>query len=176
RTSRSCSALPGLPPEVPMAELPAVLLSFPGGCPDCGDRQAKLPAPLPAVGDDFDWRVRDYDGFRLAMLEELAARFPERTRWTPADLETVIVEALAAVLDQLSDRLDRVAAEAYLETARRPESVRRLLQYIGYDAVLAALAAGDIQPAPGRESSAILDAAWLANPHMMDDARAAGVG
>ena len=54
-----------------MAEEPQVLLDFPGGCPDCGDRQVELPAPLPPVGDDFDWRVRDYDGFRLAMLEEL---------------------------------------------------------------------------------------------------------
>src|SRR5262245_28048625 len=109
------------------------------------------------------------------MMEELAARIPERQRWTPADLETVLVEALAAVLDQLSDRADRVAAEAYLPTARRPESVRRLLQYIGYDAVRAALAAGDIQPDASRDSSAVLDAAWLANPPMMEAARAAGV-
>ena len=159
-----------------MADAPTTEVAFPGGAPDPGRRSARgLPHALPEIGDDFDWFTRDYDGFRLFMMEELAARAPERQRWTPADLETVIVEALAAVLDQLSDRLDRVAAEVYLETARRPESVRRLLQYIGYDAVRAALAAGDIQPAPGRESSAILDAAWLANPRMMDDARAAGV-
>ena len=79
------------------------------------------------------------------------------------------------MLDQLSDRADRVAAEAYLPTARRPESVRRLLQYIGYDAVRAALAAGDIRPDPSRDSSAVLDAAWLANPPMMEAARAAGL-
>src|SRR5262249_35706288 len=87
-----------------------------------------------------------------------------------------LVEALAAMLDQLSDRADRVAAEAYLPTARRPESVRRLLGYIGYDAVRAALAAGDIQADPTRDSSAVLDAAWPANPPLEEAARAAGVG
>ena len=163
-----------------MAELPAVLLSFPGGCPDCGDRQAKLPAPLPAVGDDFDWRVRDYDGFRLAMLEELAARFPERTRWTPADLEVVIVEALAAVLDQLSDQLDRVTAEAYLETARRPESVRRHLDLLGYDAVLIAAARGQIAFDPATETTDDLAvrqrllAFWFENPSAVEEARQQG--
>ena len=86
--------------------------------------------------------VRDYDGFRLFMLEELAARFPERTRWTPADMEVVLVEQLAALLDQLSDMLDRIAGEGYLETARRPDSVRRLLGLIGYDAVKMAQAHG----------------------------------
>jgi hypothetical protein len=53
--------------------------------------------------------------------------------------------------------------------------VRRLLQYIGYDAIAAALAAGEIRPDPGREPSAVLDAAWLANPPMMEAARTAGV-
>lgn len=104
-------------------------------CGDCGERQVDLPQPLPALGDDFDWLLRDYDGFRLFILEELAARFPERRRWTPADMEVVIVEALAVVLDQLSDMLDRTQAEAFLATARQPESVRRLLAMIGYDAV-----------------------------------------
>jgi hypothetical protein len=159
-----------------VADAPTTEVVFPGGAPDPGRRIAHgLPRPLPEIGDDFDWLTRDYDGFRLFMMEELAARVPERQRWTPADLETVLVEALAAVLDQLSDRADRVAAEAYLPTARRPESVRRLLQYIGYDAVRAALAAGDIRPDPSRDSSAVLDAAWLANPPMMEAARAAGL-
>ena len=118
-----------------MADTPIPELHFEPGCGDCGYRELRLPEPLPGLGDDFDWLVRDYDGFRLFMLEELAARFPERRRWTPADMEVVIVEALSVALDQLSDMLDRVAAEAFLETARQPQSVRRLLSMIGYDAV-----------------------------------------
>lgn len=116
-----------------MAETPRAELDFEDGCPDCGRREARLPEPLPPAGDDFDWLQRDYDSFRLAMLEELAARFPERRKWSPADMEVVLVETLAVVLDQLSDMLDRVQAEAFLETARRPESVRRLLGLIGFD-------------------------------------------
>jgi hypothetical protein len=113
-------------------------LRFGGSCPDCGVREVHLPAALPELGDDFDWRVRDYDGFRMFMMEELSARFPERTRWTPADLEVVLVEVFATILDQLSDMLDRVATEAFLESARRPETVRQLLNFIGYDAVAVA--------------------------------------
>lgn len=159
-----------------MADLAPPVLVFEGTCPDCGERRIELPPPLPAVGDDFDWRSRDYDGFRLTMLQELAARFPERSRWTPADLEVVLVEALAAVLDQLSDQLDRTAAEAYLESARRPQSVRLLLQLIGYDAVRLALARGQIAAGSNGDAAtaARLDAFWLRNPHQMEEARRAG--
>jgi hypothetical protein len=154
-----------------VADLPAKQLSFTGGCPDCGVREVLLPPPLPDAGDDFDWKVRDYDGFRRFLLEDLAARFPTRTRWTSADLEVVVVEVLSAVLDQLSDMADRVAAEAYLGTARRPESVRRLLSFIGYDAVarnrarLSGSALGETQE---------LDRLWLHRPDLMDEARREG--
>ena len=137
-----------------MAQSPVPDLIFADGCSDCAVREIQLPERLPAVGDDFDWLVRDYDGFRLFMMEELAARFPERRRWTPADMEVVIVEALSVVLDQLSDQLDRTRAEAFLETARRPDSVRRLLAMIGYDAVAQAGDAAEIPEgdAPGSEN------------------------
>ncbi len=159
-----------------MADAPVTEVEFVGGSPDPGRRVVRgLPAPLPDVGDDFDWQTRDYDGFRLFMMEELSARMPERTRWTPADLEVVLVEVLAALLDQLSDRADRAAAEAFLETARRPESVRRLLQLIGYDAVRAARASGAIVVPPGADAAAVLEAAWLANPRLLEAARAAGL-
>ncbi|MHC4475113.1 MAG: hypothetical protein ACYTEL_05695 [Planctomycetota bacterium] len=160
-----------------MAKMPEPELIFEGKCPDCGERQVKLPGPLPDVGDDFDWRVRDYDGFRLFMMEQLAARFPERRRWTPGDIEVVIVEVLAAVLDQLSDMADRTATEATLETARRPESVRRLLHMIGYDALKQALHRGDIKKQANEvEAKTIerLERLWLRNPYKMDEARHAG--
>ena len=146
-------------------------------CFGCGLREISPPRPLPDAGNDFDWRVRDYDGFRQLMLEELAARFPERTRWTPADMEVVIVEVLAAVLDQLSDMADRVFAEAYLGTARRPASVRRLLALIAYDAPAEARALNQIKTDNSTSpecASALLDAFWARNPYAMDQARQAG--
>jgi hypothetical protein len=161
-----------------MADSPEVVLRFAGSCPDCGVREVHLPGALPPVADDLDWLVRDYDGFRLFMLEELAARFPERRRWTPADLEVVLVEALAALLDQLSDMADRVAAEGFLESARRPDSVRRLLELIGYDAVGAAQARSDapdnLLQAQGEAAEQALEAFWRDNPHAMSQAKLAG--
>jgi hypothetical protein len=158
-----------------MADAPLMALRFEGSCPDCGVREVHLPAALPDAGDDFDWRVRDYDDFRLFMLEELAARFPERKRWTPADLEVVLVEAFATVLDQLSDMLDRVAAEAFLETARRPEHVRSLLNFIGYDAIAAARSKDQIASDVFDEDAIkALEDYWRSHPHAMQQAKRAG--
>ncbi|MEN8177719.1 MAG: hypothetical protein ABFS39_03785 [Pseudomonadota bacterium] len=149
-----------------MADEPQVKLIYTEGCGDCGERRVKLPAPLPEIGDDFDWDVRDYDGFRLFMLEELAARFPERRNWTPADMEVVLVETLSVVLDQLSDMQDRIQAEAFLETARRPDTVRRLLEMIGYKPLLHA----------GEEVSTNqeLEKLWRYYPHLMEEAKRKG--
>jgi hypothetical protein len=162
-----------------MAELAPPVLVFGTGCPDCGSRRAVLPLPLPGIADDFDWRARDYDSFRLFLMQELAHRYPERRRWTPADIEVVLVELLAAALDRASHALDAVQAERYLETARRPQSVRRLLKLIGYDAV-------------GRTDPALLDALpppaggvtetaeqkveryWRLQPGAMEEARSLG--
>ncbi len=158
-----------------MADNPKTRLSFEGRCPDCAERQIDLPPPLPVVGDDFDWMVRDFDSFHRFMLEELAARFPERTRWTPADMEVVLLEVLAAVLDQLSDMADRVAAEAFLETARRPESVRRLLGLIGYDAATAAGLVDDSSDMEnGKTREEKLERLWRQNRVPMDMARQEG--
>ena len=158
-----------------MVDTPRSRLIFKGTCPDCGERQFPFPQYLPDPGDDFDWLVRDYEGFRKFMLDELAARFPERKRWTAADLEVVLVEAVAAILDQLSDMADRVAGEVCLETARRPESVRRLLNFIGYNAVAMAKARQEIDAdAEGHEAEHLLENLWRREPHRMDEARRAG--
>lgn len=162
-----------------MAELSEPILEFEGGCPDCGERRAVLPLPLPGVVNDFDWKSRDYDSFRLSMMQELAYRFPERRRWTSADMEVVIVEVLAAALDRASHALDAVQGERYLETARRPQSVRRLLNLIGYDAVQRtdpAILAG-LPPAPGDEDESEaqrLERYWRLNPAAMEEARDSG--
>jgi len=158
-----------------MAQSPTVELHFRGTCPDCGVREVKLPAPLADVGDDFDWLVRDYDGFRMFMLEELAARFSERKRWTPADLEVVLIEVIATILDQLSDMADRVAAEAFLETASRPERVRQLLNFIGFDAVAVAKAKDHIEGnLTGEAATKALEDHWRSHPHAMEQARRSG--
>lgn len=163
-----------------MAELNDPILEFEGGCPDCGERVAVLPVPIPGVANDFDWTSRDYDSFRLFMMQELAYRFPDRRRWTPADVEVVIVELLAASLDRASHALDTVQAERYLETARRPQSVRRLLKLIGYDAVKRtdpAILEG-LPPVPdivvNESKEKKLERYWRLKPSAMEDARKDG--
>ena len=162
-----------------MAESPQPELVFEGGCPDCGTRRIRPPDPLPGVPDDFDWTVRDYDSFRLFMMQELAARAPERPRWTAADMEVVLVELLAAALDRASHALDAIQGERFLDSARRPQSVRRLLAFIGYDAVAnadpaaleaARVAAGD----PTLSDEVALERSWRLDRGAMERARAAG--
>ncbi|WP_147127622.1 hypothetical protein [Shimia ponticola] len=169
-----------------MAELPAPELRFDDGCPDCGSRAAVLPLPLPRIDDDFDWKARDYDSFRLFMMQELASRFPERRRWTSADMEVVIVEVLAAALDRASHALDRVQAERFIDTARRPESVRRLLKLIGWEVdagtqrslekeALARAMADGTSESEARANlppmGALIEDYWRANPAQMEAAR-----
>jgi len=154
---------------------PVPSLQFPPTeCGECGRRRVELPVALPAIGDDFDWLVRDYDGFRAFMLEQLAARFSERRRWTAADLEVVLIETLSVVLDQLSDLLDRVHAEAFLETARQPQSVRRLLALIGYDALAEAGYSNLDDPVQRAAAIKQLERDWQRRPRLMDAARLAG--
>ncbi len=151
-------------------------------CGDCAERRVNLPPPLPAIDDDFDWLVRDYDSFRLFMMEELAQRFPERRRWTPADIEVVIVELLAGALDRQSHALDDIYGEHFLATARRPESVRRLLKLIGYDALdhTTDAAFDRLPPLPDGtlETREIqygrLEQLWRLDPGLMERARADG--
>lgn len=167
-----------------MAQEPVPNLLFDGRCPDCGRREVILPDPLPDVGDDFDWDLRDYDGFRLFMMQELAARFPERRRWTPADVEVALVEVLAFALDQISDGLDRAAAESYLGTARQPQSLRRLLTLIGYDAAGLAkstrekpfegISEDESHKKPTKDDLIRFDNWWLDHPEKMDQARLDG--
>lgn len=165
-----------------MAELSDPTLEFDGGCPDCGERRAVLPLPFPGAANDFDWKSRDYDSFRLFMMQELAYRFPDRKRWTPADIEAVIVELLAAALDRASHALDAVQGERYLETARRPQSVRRLLKLIGYDAVKRTDPAilENLPPTPKNKQESEeteqqkLERYWRLNPAAMEEARVSG--
>jgi hypothetical protein len=154
-----------------MAETPALTLNFGlENCGDCGTREVVLPRALPFAGDDFAWKARDYDALRQFMMEELASRFPERKRWTAADMEVVIVEAFAAMLDQFSDATDKVFSEGMLETARQPQSVRRLLSFIGFDALAHSQAEGQTDG-----TAKALEEYWRDNPFAMAAAKSMGV-
>lgn len=119
-----------------MAELEVPQLSWhehPIAGDDPAVRKVKLPTAPPNIGTDFDWQQRDFESFRNAMMTEMQQQFPERQLWTAGDMEVVIIECLAAQLDQLSDMADRAAAEGSLHSARRAESILAWLSLIGYN-------------------------------------------
>ncbi len=87
----------------------------------------RLPA-APAI----DYMAKDYASFRQLMLERMTLAIPSWTERNPSDYGIAAVEVLAYAADYLSYYQDAVATEAYLATARRRVSVRRLARLVDY--------------------------------------------
>jgi len=108
-------------------------LDFKVGCAsdlDCKDER-RCP-PEPRIEPEINYLAKDYGSFRQAILDRLAVTLPDwRERHVP-DLGIAVVELLAYVGDHLSYYQDAVAAEAYLNTARRRISVRRHVRLVDY--------------------------------------------
>lgn len=141
------------PPTFIDPRLAAVDFSFKIGCPsdfDCApcDDAAEATAADPL----FDYRARDYPGFRRQLLDRLTALVPGFREDDPVDFTTTLVEAAAYLADQMSYRLDWVGTEAFLQTARSRASIARharLLDYdIGEGASARLYAQLDFQPVP----------------------------
>ncbi|MDD7942413.1 baseplate J/gp47 family protein [Actinomycetospora lutea] len=112
----------------------AVDLSFTVDCPtddDCAPDCRALPED-PRPEPTFDYRVREWDGFRRLMLDRLTVLVPGFRSDDPVDLTTTLVEALAYRADQQSYRLDWVGTEAFLDTARSRTSVTRHARLVDY--------------------------------------------
>lgn len=122
------------PPAFIDIRLAAVDFSFKIACPsdfDCApcDDTGEAPAPDPP----FDYRVRDYQGFRRQLLDRLTALVPGFREDDPVDFTTTLVEAAAYLADQKSYRLDWVGTEAFLQTARSRASIARHARLLDYD-------------------------------------------
>ena len=101
-------------------------------CPDLGTCFEPVPPP-PAVRPSpvHDYTARDWASLRRVLLEYLVRRDPDADL-SLADPAITLLELFAHVGDVLHYRLDRVATEAYLETARRRTSVRRHARLVDY--------------------------------------------
>ncbi|MFJ5776182.1 baseplate J/gp47 family protein [Streptomyces sp. NPDC093094] len=115
------------PPDFVDPRLSAVDFSFAVDCaadgdcvPDCRD----LPTAAPP-DPQFDYRTRDWEGFRRLMLDRISVLVPGFREDDPVDLTTTIVEALAYRADQQSYTLDWIGTEAFLDTARSRASLTR---------------------------------------------------
>lgn len=107
--------------------------SFKAGCPsdfDC-HKQVICP-PEPQETPAIDYMAKDYASFRQALLDLIPTLLPNWQERHEADLGITLVELLAYIGDQLSYYQDAIANEAYLETARQRESVRRHARLIDY--------------------------------------------
>jgi Baseplate J-like protein len=107
--------------------------SFKAGCPSDLDCAVEPDCPVETVAPPaIDYLAKDYASFQQLLLDLATARVPGWTERHEADLGVALVELLAYVADDLSYYQDAVANEAFLETARQRESVRRHAKLIDY--------------------------------------------
>ncbi|GAB6192463.1 baseplate J/gp47 family protein [Desulfocastanea catecholica] len=79
-----------------------------------------------------DYRARDFWSFRQALLDFAAQRYPDWQDRLEADLGMVLVELLSALGDEFSYAQDRLAREAYLDSATQRRSLRHLARWVDY--------------------------------------------
>src|SRR5581483_9637830 len=87
--------------------------------------------PPPRPSPVHDYLARDWRSLRQALAEYLLREHPDADL-SSADPTVTVLELFAHVGDLLNYRLDRVATEAYLETARLRRSVRRHTRLVDY--------------------------------------------
>lgn len=122
------------PPAFIDPRLSTVDFSFKIACPsdfDCAP-DCEEPGDPPPPDPTFDYRIRDYQGFRRQMLDRMAALVPGFREEDPADFTTTLVEALAYRADHQSYRLDWVGTEAFLSSARSRTSIARHARLVDY--------------------------------------------
>lgn len=85
-----------------------------------------------AIKPVIDYTSRDYQAIRADLIRLVQQRLPMWTASDPNDFGVALVEAVAYASDQLHYYLDRVAGEAYLETALQRESLTSIARLLGY--------------------------------------------
>lgn len=113
--------------------LSAIEFAFKVECPtdfDCAPRHDCAVAfrPIP----DTNYLARDYASLRRLIIDRLTRQMPGWRDRSPADLATTLAELIAYVGDLQHYRLDAIATEAYLHTARRRSSLRRHALLVDY--------------------------------------------
>jgi hypothetical protein len=111
-----------------------VSFSFKANCPsdlDCAPPEHECP-PDEMVDFPVDYLARDFWSFRRALLDFASLRYPDWTDRLEADAGIMMAELMSAVGDEMAYYQDRVAREAYLETATQRRSVRRHARLVDY--------------------------------------------
>ncbi len=111
-----------------------VWFSFKASCPsdlDCKPPDHECP-PDPPVDFPVDYSARDFWSFRQALLDFAAQRYPHWQDRLEPDVGMMLAEALSAAGDEFAYFQDRVAREAYIESATQRRSLRRLAALVDY--------------------------------------------
>jgi hypothetical protein len=113
----------------------SVPFSFKANCEsdlDC----APIPQQCPGeqeISPPINYRVKDFAGFKQALSDFSALRYPFWVERSEADVGVMLMETLSAVADELSYLQDRVAAESKLATATQRLSLLRLARLVDYE-------------------------------------------
>lgn len=86
------------------------------------------PEPLPRI----DYLARDYHSFRHMLITAMSERVPGWQPTSEADLDQMMIGLLAAAGDELADKQDRVANEAFFPRARKRLSLARHARLMDY--------------------------------------------
>ena len=92
-----------------------------GDCEDSGEQATALPAARPPI----DLLTKDFSGFIGVLTDWIKVRNPHWADLSNASFERVLVDLLAWQGDMLSYYQDRVANEAFIDTASQRHSLRQ---------------------------------------------------
>ena len=109
--------------------------SFKANCEsrlDC--KQPAHDCPDEAVVDfPVDYQARDFWSLRRALTDFASLRYPDWQDRLEADAGMMLLEVMSALGDELSYYQDRLAREAYLETATQRRSLRHHARLVDYE-------------------------------------------
>jgi hypothetical protein len=112
-----------------------VLFSFKANCEshlDCKPADRECPDDN-VVDFPIDYQSKDFWSFRRALLDFASLRYPDWQDRAEADAGIMLAEVMAALGDELSYYQDRVAREAYLETATQRRTLRHIARLVDYE-------------------------------------------
>jgi hypothetical protein len=127
-------ANPPVGPQVLDPYLARLEFSFKAGCYsdiDCQHGPHVCPPEAP-VDFPVDYQARDFWSLRTALLDFASQRYPRWADRLEADAAVMLAEVMSALGDELAYYQDRIAREAYLETATQRRSLRRLARLVDY--------------------------------------------
>jgi hypothetical protein len=111
-----------------------VIFSFKANCRselDCKSAAHEC-APEPPVDFPVDYTARDFWSFRRALLDFASQRYPQWQDRLEADVGNMLAELMSALGDEFAYNQDRIAREAYFETATERRSLRRHAALVDY--------------------------------------------